>query len=503
MLSLTNISKTFPGVKALENVSIDFNQGEIHALLGENGAGKSTFIKIICGILTHDTGEILYNGTPLSFQNYRDAIDWGIELVNQEIQVIPESTVAENIFLERLDTFKKGIGLNWNEINSKAEYYLQRVGLNISPTEKVIHLSAAQKQLIQIAKALSAKSKILLLDEPTSALTKHEVETLFILLNEIKTKDILMLFVSHKLDETFSLCDKISVLRDGKLIGTRNTVQTDSSEIIKMMIGRDAPVKYMGELAVEHDNIVMEVKDVCKKDKIKDASFVLRKGEILGFYGLVGSGRTELARLIIGEDQAESGEVILNGKGAVIGSVSDALYKYKIGYLSENRKEEGLFLDESVKMNIGITMLPFLKGKLNLAINTKREEKLSEKYIQKLDIKTFGYEQAVGTLSGGNQQKVSISKWLATECEVFIVDEPTIGVDIGAKEQIHEIIWDLAYTYKKTIILISSDLPEILTLARRILVFRKKEIVGEIIDIYDSKGNLRDKVNHEIGGYLM
>jgi len=270
-----------------------------------------------------------------------------------------------------------------------------------------------------------------------------------------------------------------------------------------MMIGREAEMMYLGELLGNHETTVLEVRNLTKHNNIYNASFRLSKGEILGFYGLVGSGRTELAKIIIGEKTADSGEVLVGGEVVNIKSVADALVRYRIGYVSENRKEEGLFLEASVSMNIGITMLPRLRGPLNLAINGKKESELSQKYIDELHIRTYGSEQAVKTLSGGNQQKVSISKWLASECEILIIDEPTIGVDVGAKEQIHHLIWNLAYKQGKSIILISSDLPEMVTLARRILVFRNKKIMGEVNELYAADESLNKDINQRIGSFLI
>ncbi len=502
MLILKNITKTFPGTKALDDVCLSFQNGEIHALLGENGAGKSTLINIICGIYPNYEGTVILDDKVLKLRSYQDALETGISIVNQEIQTIPDSTVAENIMLDKLERFQKWGRLNWKELNNKALEYIKMVHLDLEPGVKVGPLSTAQKQLIQIAKALASETPVLLLDEPTSALTEHETATLFTLLRELREKGKNLIFVSHKLDEIFALCDKVSVIRDGRWIGTDKIQNLDREGIIKMMIGRETSDEYLGVLEPDRDTVVLEVKDLFLKNKVNHTSFQLKKGEILGFYGLVGSGRTELAKVLIGEDRYQSGEVFVNGEKVIIRSMSEALKKYGIGYVSENRKEEGLILDFSVETNIGLTIWDKIRGKISRKISRTKEDKIVLPLIDRLKIKIASPQQEVSSLSGGNQQKVSIGKWLAADCDILIVDEPTIGVDIGAKEYIHDLIWDLAKNKGKSIILISSDLPEMLKLSRRIMVFQNQNIMGTLDDLTGEPKN-NDEVSLKIGGLMI
>ena len=500
MLQIRNVSKFFPGVTALDNVSLDFTPGEVHAIVGENGAGKSTLIKIICGIYTPDEGEVLLDGEHMHLRSYKDALDHKINLVSQEIQVIPKSTVAENIMLDKLERYAERRAIDWKKLNRDAEKYMDLVGLGLSSTTLVGGLSAAQKQLIMIARSLSSNARILIMDEPTSALTRHETENLLQLLTRIKADGVTVLFVSHKLEEVLEVADKVSVLRDGSLIGTRPAAGLTKPDIVRMMIGRDARTSSLGILANQGGEPVLEARDIVSWGKFDGVSFTLHRGEILGFYGLVGSGRTELAQILIGVDPKDGGEVLVNRAPAHIHSMADSLYKYRIGYVSENRKEKGLILGASIKTNIAVTVWNRLRGRLG-AINLAEEDAVAHEYMQVLEVKATGPDQPVNRLSGGNQQKVSIAKWLAAQCDILIIDEPTIGVDIGAKEYIHQLIWDLANKQQKSIILISSDMPEIVNVARRILIFKDFHIVGEVRNDGPVPRSY-DEVSHEIGRYL-
>jgi len=501
MMRLEGVTKVFPGVKALDNVSIEFKAGEIHALLGENGAGKSTLIKIICGIFHPNSGKIYLNDKEVEFKDFRDAIKHEIAIVNQEIQVIPKSSIGENIVLDKMERFtKKGI-IQWHEINEFSKKYLEIVGVNLSPKILIGGLTAAQKQLIQIAKGLASDAKLLLLDEPTSSLTLKESDNLIKIVKKLKNQGVAIVFVSHKIEEVLILCDKISVLRDGVYVGTKSCENLLKQEIIKMMIGRETEDKFLGHLDIDQDKTVLEVKDIKQRGRFDGISFNLKKGEILGFYGLVGSGRTELARIILGIDKKDGGEVYVNGEKASIMSMYDSLYKYKMGYVSENRKEEGLVLDDTIKSNITITVWNKIVTPILKRIKLKKEVIVADDMVDKLQIKTPSLTQKVKNLSGGNQQKVSISKWLAAKCDILIIDEPTVGVDVGAKEYIHELIWDLAKKENKSIIVISSDMPEIVTLARRLLIFKENEIVGEISGLNGIEYNY-DYVSQKIGAYF-
>ena len=501
MLELKGISKQFPGVKALDNVSLNFERGEIHALIGENGAGKSTLIKVITGIYQPDEGEVIYDGRRLRFHSYRDSLAEGIDIVSQEIQVISDSTIAENIMLDKLITRGKTGIIDWKAINRVARKYLDMVGLPLPPDAVIKRLSAAHKQLVQIAKALAADARVLLLDEPTSSLTEHEAQNLFRILRELRDKGVTIIFVSHKFEEVFALCDTVSVLRDGRHVGTKRIAELTMQELVQMMIGRDVARAHLGRLDVNRGCEMLRAEHVVRKNKVNDVSFTLHKGEILGFYGLVGAGRTELARILIGEDRLDGGLIYVRGSKAHIRSVADSLEVYRIGYVTENRKEEGLLLGSPVSTNVTIAVWSRIRRRLTRFISRAKEVAITWDMIRALSIRTSGPNQKTEDLSGGNQQKICIAKWLAADCDILIIDEPTVGVDIGAKEQIHQLIWDLAKNEQKAIILISSDMPEVIKLSSRILVFKDHLIVGEITDV-DDPANSYDQMSAAIGQYL-
>lgn len=499
MLNVVNVSKSFPGVQALSDVSIKFNEKEIHALLGENGAGKSTLIKIICGIYKPDFGELLVNNKRIRPKSYRDAINMSISYVSQELRIIPNMTVAENIMLDKLENFRKVGFINWTKVNNAALEYIEKVGLNVIPSANVNNLSVSQKQLIEIARALVSNSSILILDEPTASISKSEIDRLFNILKVFKDKGSTIIYVTHKLEEVFLICDNVSVLRDGKLIGTNKIENLNKESIIEMMVGRKLKLSSYGDLSVT-DELALEVKELFKKDKADNINFSLFKGEILGFYGLVGSGRTEVAKLIVGLDKKDRGNIFIKGKKVIINTLFDGLYKHKLGYISENRKEEGLLLNSDVKTNICITLWQKIVSRLLKFVSGKKELEISKEWVKNLDIKISSLNQKAVSLSGGNQQKVSLSKWLAADCDILIIDEPTVGVDVGAKEAIHEIIFNMAKKENKSVILISSDMPEIIKLSSRILVFRDKRIVGEIENINSASDY--SLVGKKIGSYL-
>lgn len=481
MLEIKLISKAFPGVKALDGVNVTFHSGKIHALLGENGAGKSTLIKIISGIHSPDSGQLLLDGDAIFLNDYHDAIRHGISIVHQEIQVVPLASVAENIMLDKLKNFTRYGMVNWSALNQEAIKYMTMVGLTVPYSHHVKELSAAQKQLVQIARGLSSGAKILLLDEPTSSLTQHESEKLFGLLKKLKARGVSIIFVSHKLEEIFAICDQVTVLRDGKLIGTVDTETVDRDGVVSMMIGRTVNYAFRGYLNVDKNRNVLEAKNI--KNKYFDGlSLSLKKGEILGLYGLVGSGRTEFAKSIIGEYPIEAGEILVNGKMAKILSMADALNNFSIGYLTENRKEEGLILSESISVNVTITVWNRIANSIGW-LGLRKQNALSETMINSLAIKAPNSSERVGNLSGGNQQKVSFAKWILADCDILIIDEPSVGVDVGAKEGIHDLIWDMAKNQEKSIILISSEMPEMINLARRIYVFREFKIAAELCDL--------------------
>ena len=500
MLHVESVSKQFPGVRALSDVSLAFERGEIHAVVGENGAGKSTLIKVICGIYQPDEGSITLEGRALRPRSYSDAMAAGINLVSQEIQVVPKASVAENVMLDKLDRFRRRGRLDWSAIRRESAKYATLVGLEVPVTTVTGGLSAAQKQLVMIAKALSSDARVLILDEPTSSLTLHEANSLFAVLRQLRESGVTIVFVSHKLEEVLDIADRVSVLRDGRFVGTHAAAGLTKDAIVAMMLGREARESWLGTLDVDPSRIAIEAHGITQPDRFDGLDFQLHAGEILGFYGLVGSGRTELAQILIGEDAAFDGEVLVEGVPVRIKGMADALKRHRLGYVSENRKEKGLILGASIGTNIAITVWDRISRPV-LGIDLAKEREVGQRYMDAVEVRATGLDQQVGRLSGGNQQKVSIAKWLAAGCDTLIVDEPTIGVDVGAKEAIHHLIWDLAKNEGKSIILISSDLPEMIHLARRILVFRRFRIVGEIAGLNDAPRSY-DEVSAEIGRYL-
>ena len=492
MLEVQGLTKSFPGVLALDDVSVAFEAGKLHAVIGENGAGKSTLIKLICGIYEPDAGSVLVDGTEVHFGSYGDAMASNIELVSQELQIVPNATIAENVLLHRLDDFSRRGTIDWGAVEREAQVYTGRIGLNVPVSQAAGDLSAAQKQLLMIAKALSASARTLILDEPTSALTLHEVEHLFGVLRQLRDDGVTLVFVSHKLEEVLEIADRVTVLRDGRNVGTEPIEGLVKDDLIHMMIGRSTKSEWLGSLDIDRDQVALEARGITQPGTFRGLDFKLHKGEILGFYGLVGSGRTELAQILIGEDRDFEGEVFVDGEEAHIHGMYESLGVYRMGYVSENRKEKGLILDTTIKTNIAITVWDRLVRGLR-GIDIAEEKRTGEHFMDAVDIRATGPDQVVNSLSGGNQQKVSIAKWLAAGCDTLIIDEPTIGVDIGAKEAIHRLVWNLAHDEGKSIVLISSDLPEMVYLARRILVFRDFEVVAEIDRSQRSRPQLRGR----------
>jgi ribose transport system ATP-binding protein len=375
------------------------------------------------------------------------------------------------------------------------------VGLHLPPSTVVRQLSAAYKQLIQIARALAARATVILLDEPTSSLSLIEADNLFRLLAGLKIRGATLIYVSHKIEEVYRIADTISVMRDGKLIGTGTSIALERRELVRMMIGRDLREQRIGSTEVNEKKVVLKVDGLNRARKCRDISFELHEGEILGFYGLIGAGRTEFARVLIGEDQADSGSVYVKGKKAAIKRISDALFRYKIGYVTENRKEEGLFLGESVLTNLTLLVWKRMRHPLTRYISRKKEEVAAGKMVSDLSVRTRSLHELAANLSGGNQQKISIGRWLLADCDILIIDEPTVGVDVGAKEQIHQLIWNLARWERKAIILISSEMAEVIRLSSRILVFADQQVIGEV-DRLDDEERSYTRVRDEIGNLL-
>jgi ribose transport system ATP-binding protein len=467
---------------------------------GDPAPGKSTLIKIICGIYEPDEGAVSLDGRELRLDSYNGAIEAGINLVSQEIQVIPKAPIAENVMLDKLDQHRRRGRIDWAGLGEVAAKYTRLVGLDLPVSTLAGGLSAAQKQIVMIAKALSSNARVLIMDEPTSSLTLHEVDSLFGVLRQLRDSGVTIVFVSHKLEEVLAIADRVSVLRDGQLVDTRSTADLAKEDLVRLMLGREALTASLGTLDIDPETVALEARGITQPGRFDGLDFRLNAGEILGFYGLVGAGRTELAQILIGEDRDFEGEVLVRGEPASISGMADALGRYRLGYVSENRKEKGLILRASIKTNIAITVWDKVSRPV-VGIDLARERETSRRFMDAVEVRATGPEQVVGSLSGGNQQKVSLAKWLAAGCDTLIVDEPTIGVDIGAKEAIHRLIWDLAKKDGKSIILISSDLPEMVNLARRILVFRRFQIVGEVTGL-NERPRSYDEVSAEIGRYL-
>lgn len=472
ILALEGIEKAFPGVKALDNACLNVYPGKVMALMGENGAGKSTLMKVLTGIYNKDAGEVRYQGAPVHFHGPRHSQEAGISIIHQELNLIPELTIAENIFLGREKTNVFG-GIKWAEMYREADALLKRLNVKHSSRQLLGELSLGEQQMVEIAKALSFKSQVIIMDEPTDALTDTETESLFNVINELRSEGCGIVYISHRLKEIFEICDDITVLRDGKFIGECRVADTDEDGLIEMMVGRRLDEQYP-RIAVKHGTTCLEVKNLTGSG-INDVSFTLDRGEILGISGLMGAGRTELMKVIYGALTRESGDVILDGK--IINPISpqDGLAN-GIAYISEDRKGDGLILGLSVKENMSICALEQLSN--GIKIDQQQEVIAVEDFIRLFNIKTPTRDQIIGNLSGGNQQKVAIAKGLMTKPKVLILDEPTRGVDVGAKKEIYQLINQFKAD-GMSIILVSSEMPEVLGMSDRILVMHEGRISGE------------------------
>ena len=477
------VDKSFPGVKALQGVSLRLEKGSIHALLGENGAGKSTLIKIITGVHQPDAGELLLDGAPVRFTGTRDAIAAGIGVVHQERNLIPRFSVGENIMLERLETGALG-GIDYAKVHAEARRWLDMLDLDLDPRTRVSQLSVAKMQMVEIAKALSLRSRVLLMDEPTASLTPHETETLFALLHRLRDEGVSILFVSHKLEEVQQICDAVTVLRDGRNACDSRPMQgLGRQDIVRLMIGRSEQIPDWSARDLAAAPPALELRGVATPLGHRGIDLTVRRGEIVGLYGLVGAGRTELAKSIMGLFPATAGTVKIDGETVTIGSVADAIHRHRIGYVSEDRKQEGLILMHTVLENAGITVWRRLASRLGLVADGA-VRKAVEPHIRKLEVRTPSLSQLVGNLSGGNQQKISVAKWLAAGVRVLIVDEPSVGIDIKTKAYLHELLRQLSDA-GTAVLLITSDMPEMVTLADRIVVMDRYRIKGEITNDRD------------------
>lgn len=466
------VTKTFGGINALQEVTLKGKPGEIHALVGENGAGKSTLVKILSGAYQKDSGIIKIDGVEVEIKSPLEGRKAGIGIIYQEFSLVPDLSVSENIYLYTLS--EKKIFIKWQNINRNAKELIDSLGFIIDPLDKVRDLSINNQQVVEIAKALSENVKVLILDEPTSVLAPHETSRLFEVLKKLKQKGVTIFYITHRLEEIFKIADVVTVLRDGMVTGTYPLSKINLEDIIKMMIGRKLNAFYP-ERQIIHGKEIFKVENICSGDKVKKVSFSVREGEVLGITGLVGSGRTETVRAIFSADKKESGRIFLNDAELKIESPSDAL-KSGLGLVPEDRKTQGIILPLSIKNNISISILDKLSDRLGFIKKTK-EKKNSLQFIDNLAIKAKNSEIIVSDLSGGNQQKVVLAKWLSLNCKVLMLDEPTRGVDVGAKVEIYNIINELAGK-GMGIVLISSEMMEVIGVCDRILVLKDGEVSG-------------------------
>ena len=475
ILQMKDIEKRFAGVHALKGVQFELRAGEVHALMGENGAGKSTMIKVLCGIHKRDGGEIVYFGEPVHFNGIADSQKVGISVIHQELNMMNHLTVAQNIFIGREP--RKGPFIDDAKMVEDARALFAKIGVKIDPTVQLGTLTVGKQQMVEIVKAVSHDCKLLVLDEPTAALTQPEVEELFKIMNDLKAKGIGMIYISHRMDEITRISDRVTVMRDGEYVDTVDTASVTKDDIVKMMVGRViyGEQKAASEVAPDAP-VVLEVKNLNAGKEVKNVDFNLHKGEILGFAGLMGAGRTEVARALYGADPRQTGEIYINGELVNIKTPEQAV-KHGICYLSEDRKRYGLMLDKSVTENTTIASVDTF---IHSGLISDNEMKISSaEYNEKLRTKTPSMEQLLKNLSGGNQQKVIIARWLMKNCDIFIFDEPTRGIDVGAKSEIYNLMDDLA-KQGKSIIMISSELAEVLRMSDRILVMCEGRKTGEL-----------------------
>ncbi|MBP3876184.1 MAG: sugar ABC transporter ATP-binding protein [Lachnospiraceae bacterium] len=475
LLTMKGIDKSFPGVHALDHVDFEVRKGEVHALMGENGAGKSTLMKVLTGIYTKDSGTITFEGREVEFHNTREAQDAGIVIVHQELNMLGHLTVAQNIFIGREP--RKGLRIDDQKMIEDSAKLFQRLNIDIDPRETMSNLTVGRQQMCEIAKAISHEAKVIIFDEPSAALTETEIEELFKIIRDLRANGLGIVYISHRMDEIKVITDRVTVMRDGTYVGTLITKDCTKNDIINMMVGR---VIY--EDPKQKSNVrpgapvVLKVDHLNAGKMVQDVSFELHKGEILGFSGLMGAGRTETARAIFGADPKESGDIYINGTKVEIHSPKDAV-NCGIGYLSEDRKRYGVVVQKSVAENSTMAHLPnFISG---LFINKKKETEVARQYVETLATKTPDVEQLVVNLSGGNQQKVVIAKWLIRDCEILIFDEPTRGIDVGAKNEIYKLMNRLA-SEGKSIIMISSEMTEILRMSDRVIVMCEGKKTGEV-----------------------
>ena len=493
ILTMKGIDKSFPGVHALDHVDLEIRKGEVLALMGENGAGKSTLMKVLTGIYKKDSGTITYEGKEVEFANTREAQDAGVVIVHQELNMLGHLTVAQNLFIGR--EFMNGVKIDDKKMNEEAKKLFDKLNVDIDPTETMSNLTVGKQQMCEIAKAVSFDAKVIIFDEPSAALTETEIEAMFEIIRDLKKRDIAMVYISHRMDEIKVITDRVTVMRDGTYVGTIITKDSTKEDIINMMVGRVIYEDPKTQSMVAPDApVVLEVKNLNAGKMVQDVSFKLHKGEILGFSGLMGAGRTETARALFGADPVDSGEIFINGEKVTINSPRDAV-RAGIGYLSEDRKRYGCVVQKTVAENTTMaTMKNFMNG---LLINKKKEAEVAQQYVEALATKTPSVEQLVVNLSGGNQQKVVIAKWLTRDCDILIFDEPTRGIDVGAKNEIYKLMNKLA-SEGKSIIMISSEMTEILRMSDRIVVMCEGKKTGEIDIAEATQENIMNLATREI-----
>ena len=472
-LTLKNIKKEFPGVLALDDVSLEAKAGRVHALMGENGAGKSTLIKILAGAYNKDQGRILFDDKEVNIDNPNDSLNLGIKVVYQEIALIPEFTVGENIFLEKFPVNSLGI-VNWKKLYNDCNNLLKKIGFNLNVKEKVANLSISEQQIVEIARAIFQNASVVVMDEPTSSLTPNEIQKLFEVIENLKKNNIAIIYITHKIDEIFKIANEVTVLRDGKLISHRDIKDTSEEILIQDMVGRKVEQKFDRPVK-SFDKVLMNINNISTKSKLKDISFNLYKGEILGFFGLMGAGRTELAKAIYGYDNISNGSIEIDGQ-TLKKFNTQTMVKNGVGYVTEDRKGEGIIKDMNLRENMSLPSLEIFE-KL-FTINKNKEKKISNEYIDKFEVKTPSSERLITLLSGGNQQKILLSRWLIRNLRIIILDEPTRGVDIGAKTEILRLINDLAKD-GLSVILMTSEMNDLLTLSDRIIVMAGGKISKE------------------------
>jgi len=477
VVEMRRVYKAFAGVRALDDCRFELRAGEVHALMGENGAGKSTLIKVLAGVYQKDSGEVLVDGRPVEIANPRAAQALGIAIIHQELNLMNHLSAAQNIFIGREP--RRGFGLLLDEaaLNRRSRGLFERLRLQLDPRTPVGELTVARQQMVEIAKALSFESRVLIMDEPTAALNDAEIGELFRIIRELKAQGVAIVYISHKMDELEQISDRVTVMRDGRIIATVPTATTPVAAIITMMVGRALDDMAPNGRSGSHDGSVLEVKGLNRGTAIKDVSFVVRRGEILGLAGLMGAGRTEVARAVFGADRIHSGEIRVHGKAVTIRSPRDAM-AHGIGYLSEDRKQFGLATGLDVETNIVLPCMARFAA-LGFWLDRRAMHDAAHRYVKQLDIRTPSLDQQVRLLSGGNQQKIVIAKWLLRDCDILFFDEPTRGIDVGAKSEIYKLLNTLA-EQGKAIVMISSELPEILRMSHRILVMCEGRITGEL-----------------------